>query len=287
MTQERPEMPEIIVPKRVLADGRAIPVLGFGVWRIDEAATEQAVADAFDAGYRLIDTAALYENEAAVGRAVATAVDGGIARSDIFVTSKVLNSDQGYDATLHAFDESMTKLGFDTLDLYLIHWPAPARDQYVDTWKALIRLQSEGRVTSIGVSNFLAAHIERIVGETGVAPVLNQVELHPYLQQKELRAYHAEHDIATQAWRPIGGGRGLLDDPVVRDVAGRAGCSPAQAVLAWHRAMNVLAIPKSVHRERIQENLRSLTVELPAEDLAMINSLDRRHRYGQDPATHD
>ncbi len=285
--EPEPRAEPMAVPEAALADGSRIPVLGFGVWRIDEAATESAVATAFSTGYRLIDTAALYENERAVGRAVAAAADHGLARNDIFVTSKVWNSAQGYDSTLRAFDASMGKLGLDVLDLYLIHWPAPAQNKFVDTWKALIQLRSDGRVRSIGVSNFLPLHLDRLAAETGVVPVLNQVELHPYLQQKELRAYHAAHGIVTQAWRPIGGGRGLLDDPVIIDVAARAGASPAQTVLAWHRAMNVLTIPKSVHAERIKENFVSLSVELAAEDLARINALDRHERYGQDPAQLD
>lgn len=262
------------VPSVALSDGAAIPQLGFGVWRVDDVGAENAVGTALDAGYRMIDTASLYKNEAGVGRALRSAADRGIARDDVFITTKLGNPDQGYDTTLRAFDESMDRLGLQVLDLYLIHWPLPERGTFVDTFKAFIRLRDDGRVRSIGVSNFTAEHLDRLIGETGVTPVLNQVELHPRLQQRELRAYHAAHRIITQAWAPIGGGTGLLDDPALAGVAARNGITPAQAVLAWHLARGIVAIPKSVTPSRIKENLAAVTVTLPAAELAVIDALD-------------
>ncbi|MET9632956.1 aldo/keto reductase, partial [Lentzea sp. NPDC006480] len=187
-----------------------MPQLGFGVWQVPDAEATPAVAEALKAGYRSIDTAAIYGNERGVGEAIA-----GFDRDELFITTKLWNADQGHDSTLRAFDESLRKLGLDTLDLYLIHWPTPARDLYVDTWKAFVRLQKEGRVRAIGVSNFQPAHLRRIIDETGVVPAVNQVELHPYLQQAELRAFHAEHGIQTEAWSPLGQGGELLSDPVI------------------------------------------------------------------------
>jgi 2,5-diketo-D-gluconate reductase A len=271
-------------PTVTLADGSVMPQLGYGVWRVADHQAEDAIGAALGAGYRAIDTAALYKNEAGVGRAIAAARDRGI--DDVFLTSKVWNGDQGYDSTLRAFDVTMDKLAVDVLDLYLIHWPMPDLDRYLDTWRALIKLQADGRVRSIGVSNFRPVDLIRLVDETGVAPVINQVELHPYFQQRELRQFLADNDIAVEAWAPLGAGEGLLDDPVLVDVARRNGISPAQAVLAWHLAQGIVAIPKSITPSRIVENLAATGITLPAEDLALIDGLDRVDgRTGLDPAT--
>ncbi len=279
-TSSSPGLPT--VTDHPLLDGTTIPQLGFGVWQVsdDEAAT--AVAEALRVGYRHIDTAAIYFNEEGVGRAIA---ESGLDASDIYLTTKVWNSDQGYDKTLDAFDQSLRRLGLDTIDLYLIHWPAPPLDTYVDTWKALIALREQGRTRSIGVSNFNQPHLERIIAETGVTPVLNQIELHPYLQQPELRAFNASHQIATEAWSPLGSGHGLLDDPVLVAIAERRGVTTAQVVLAWHLALGNVVIPKSVTPSRIAENLASVDVTLTEDDLAEIATLDRGHRYGSDPET--
>ncbi|TDE94025.1 aldo/keto reductase [Occultella glacieicola] len=268
------------VPAHSLSDGSTIPQLGFGVWQVPDDEATTAVAEALRVGYRLIDTAAAYGNEAGVGRAIA---ESGLARDEVYVTTKLNNPDQGYDSTLRAYDESLAKLGLETVDLYLIHWAAPAWDQYSATWKAFVTLLNEGRVRSIGVSNFQVPHLERIIGETGVTPVLNQVESHPYLQQNELKAFHAEHHIATEAWSPLGSGRGLLEDPVFAEIAAAHQATPAQVVLAWHLAVGNVVIPKSVTPSRIAENLAAADVRLTDDDLARIAGLDRGHRYGGDP----
>ncbi|MTD12669.1 aldo/keto reductase [Nakamurella sp. YIM 132087] len=276
----------VTVPTKDLSDGTTIPALGFGVWRVEDDVAETAVGQALDAGYRLIDTASMYQNETGVGRAIASAADRGITYDDIYLTTKVNNADQGYDETLRAFDVSAQKLGIDVLDLYLIHWPLPARGQYLDTWKALVQLKADGKVKSIGVCNFLPEHLEVIIGETGVAPSINQIELHPYLQQKEAREFHAKHGIVTEDWSPLGAGdNNLLADPTLIEIAARNGVSPAQAVLAWHLAIGSVVIPKSVTPSRIVENLVAATVTLPAEDLGLINGLDKGARTGPDPAT--
>ncbi|WP_154795429.1 aldo/keto reductase [Occultella kanbiaonis] len=268
------------VPAHSLSDGSTIPQLGFGVWQVPDDEAHTAVAEALRVGYRLIDTAAAYGNEAGVGRAIA---ESGLARDEVYVTTKLNNPDQGYDSTLRAYDDSLAKLGLETVDLYLIHWAAPAWDLYSDTWKAFVTLLNEGRVRSIGVSNFQIPHLERIIGETGVTPVLNQVESHPYLQQNELKAFHAEHNIATEAWSPLGSGRGLLEDPVFTEIAAAHQVTPAQVVLAWHLAVGNVVIPKSVTPSRIAENLAAVDVRLTDGDVARIAGLDRNHRYGGNP----
>ena len=270
------------VPQRRLADATTIPQLGFGVWQVPNDEARTATAEALRLGYRLIDTAAIYGNEAGVGQAI---LESGIHRSEIYLTTKLWNSSQGYDKTLRAFDKSLGRLGLDSIDLYLIHWAAPPLDKYVDTWKAFVALQEQGRVTSIGVSNFHQPHLERIIDATGVTPVINQVELHPYLQLDELRAFHREHDIATEAWSPLGSGHGLLDDPVLAEIATRNGSTPAQVALAWHLAIGNVVIPKSVTPARIAENLASVGVSLSDADIAAVGGLDRGIRYGSDPDT--
>ncbi|WP_090049467.1 aldo/keto reductase [Lentzea fradiae] len=257
-----------------------MPQLGFGVWQVPDAEATPAVAEALRAGYRSIDTAAAYGNESGVGKAIA---QSDVDRDDIFVTTKLWNADHGRDKTLRSFDESMKRLGLDVLDLYLIHWPTPARDLYVDTWKAFVQLREEGRVRAIGVSNFQPAHLRRLVEETGVAPAVNQVELHPYLQQADLRAFHAEHGIHTEAWSPLGQGGELLNDPVVTEIAARHGKSAAQVVLRWHLQIGNVVIPKSVTPERIRQNIEVFDFELDDAELAALSTLDRGGRIGPNP----
>lgn len=268
------------VPTVKLLDGTSIPQLGFGVWQVGEDEAQKAVTEALDAGYRSIDTAAAYKNEAGVGRALA---ESAVDRDDVYVTTKLWNSDQGYDSTLKAFDASMEKLGIETLDLYLIHWAAPGREAYLNTWKAFIELQKSGRVRSIGVSNFHQPHLERIIGETGVVPVLNQIENHPYLVQKELREVNAAHGIATEAWSPLGSGHGLLEDPSLVKIAQSHDVTPAQVVLRWHLDNGSIVIPKSVTPSRIRENLDVFGFALTDEDRAAITGLDKHERTGPDP----
>jgi 2,5-diketo-D-gluconate reductase A len=267
-------------------DGRAIPQLGFGVWKVgnDEAAT--AVTEAFSAGYRHIDTARGYNNEEGVGRALKSS---GLDRDDVFVTSKVPNQDQGRDATLRSFDATMADLGLEELDLYLIHWPAPAKGLAMETWKALIELHEQGRIRSIGTSNFRIEDLERIQAETGVLPVLNQIELHPYFNQPELRAFHAEHGIVTESWSPLGQGGGELEDPVITGIAEAHGATPAQVLIAWNLALGNVVIPKSVTPERIVSNFASLEVELTEEEITQITGLhkDGDARRGPNPDVFD
>ncbi|MFD9700656.1 aldo/keto reductase [Lentzea sp. NPDC059081] len=263
-----------------LSTGATMPQLGFGVWQVPDAEATPAVAEALKAGYRSIDTAAAYGNESGVGQAIA---QSDVDRDDVFVTTKLWNADHGHDKTLRAFDSSLRKLGLDVLDLYLIHWPTPARDLYVDTWKAFVELQKEGRVRAIGVSNFQPAHLSRLIDETGVAPAVNQIELHPYLQQTELRAFHAEHGIQTEAWSPLGQGGELLSDPVVAEIAARHGRSAAQVVLRWHLQIGNVVIPKSVTPSRIRENIAVFDFELSDEEVAALSTLDRGGRIGPNP----
>jgi 2,5-diketo-D-gluconate reductase A len=265
-------------------NGVTIPQLGFGVFRVPPDEVVRPVLDALEAGYRLIDTATLYGNEEGVGQAVR---DSGIPRDEIFVTTKVWNSDQGYDSTLRAFDNSLKLLGLDVLDLYLIHWPAPRRGLYVETWRALEQLYADGRVRAIGVSNFTVSHLRRLLDETDVVPAVNQVELHPGYPQDELRAFHNEHGIHTEAWGPIGRGQGLLDSSVVTDIATATGRTPAQVVLRWHVQRGTIVIPKSVHAERIRENAQIFDFELDDGQMAMLSAMDKPGRLGPDPETMD
>ncbi|GAB2511598.1 aldo/keto reductase [Nocardiopsis aegyptia] len=267
-----------------LNDGHTMPQLGFGVWQVPDDQARGAVETALEAGYRSIDTARIYDNETGVGRAVAAS---GIDRDDLFVTTKLWNGDQGYDATLKAFDASLERLGLDHVDLYLIHWPLPARDLYVDTWRAMERIRSEGRARSIGVSNFTRSTLDRLVAETEVVPVLNQIELHPYLNQADMRRADAEHGVLTEAWSPLGQGKGLLEDPVLTSLGAKHGKSAAQVVLRWHLQLGNVVIPKSVTPSRIRENIDVFDFELDAEDVDAISALDRGGRIGPDPDTFD
>ena len=268
------------VPNVVLNNGVEIPQVGFGVWRVPSAETQAAVATALDVGYRHVDTAKLYDNEEGVGAAVR---ESGLERDEVFVTSKVWNTDQGYDSTLRAFDESMKRLGFDVLDLYLIHWPLPGQDTAADTWRALERLYLDGRVRAIGVSNFQPAHLRRLLDRSEVVPVVNQVELHPYLQQAEVRAANDELGVATEAWSPLAKGGDLLTDLVLTGLADKHGRTPAQVVLRWHVQLGNIVIPKSVTPERIAENLDLFGFELDDDDMATIAGLDRDARVGPHP----
>ncbi len=265
-----------------LNDGRTIPQLGLGVFQMSEQQAEGAVLAAYEAGYRLVDTAAGYQNEAAVGRAIAR-LDRP-EHDDVYVTTKLANGDHGYDEALAAFDVSMGKLGLDTLDLYLVHWPCPRTNRYVETWRALVRLREEGRVRSIGVSNFEPHHLRRIVDETGVVPAVNQVELSPFFQQRELRAVHAELGIATEAWSPLGkGGVELLGHPTVTGIAAAHHATPAQVVLGWHLASGIVTIPKSVTPSRIVENIGAADLTFDDAELAAMTALDRGARLGPRP----
>ncbi|MFC5785766.1 MULTISPECIES: aldo/keto reductase [Streptomyces] len=272
------------VPPIVLNNGVEMPQLGFGVWQVPDAEAEKAVATALEAGYRSIDTAAIYGNEEGTGKAVAAS---GIAREKLFVTTKLWNADQGYDATLRAFDASLDKLGLDYLDLFLIHWPLPSKDSYVDTYKALEKIYADGRAKAIGVSNFLPEHLERLLGETSIIPAVNQIELHPHLQQRAAREFHAEQGIATEAWSPLGQGKGLLEVPAIVAIAQKHGRTPAQIVLRWHVQLGNVVIPKSVTPSRIVENIDVFDFELDIEDIAAISALNEDRRLGPDPATFD
>jgi 2,5-diketo-D-gluconate reductase A len=263
-----------VVPEIPLNDGTTIPQVGFGVYKVPEDDTERVVSDALSVGYRSIDTAALYGNEAGVGKAIRAS---GIPRDEIYVTTKVWNDMQGRELARTSFERSMEELGLERLDLLLIHWPAPGNDRYVETWETFAELRRTGRVTSIGVSNFEPEHLRRLMDETGVVPVLNQVELHPYLAQAELRIFHELHGIATEAWGPLARGR-VADDPVLRRIGAAHGRSPAQVALRWEIQLGVVTIPKSERRERMAENLDVLDFDLTADEMAEI---DARHRDGR------
>jgi 2,5-diketo-D-gluconate reductase A len=269
------------VPNVALSDGVSIPQLGFGVFQVPPDETQRAVEDAFAAGYRHIDTAAAYRNERGVAAAIATA---GLPREEIFVTTKLWNSEQGFDSTLAAFEGSLEALDLDHIDLYLIHWPVPARDLFMDSWRAFERIRAEGGTRSIGVSNFRIADLERLAREAEQQPTVNQIELHPLLQQGELRAFHAEHGIATEAWSPLAQGEVLKDDTLVT-IAAHHDRTVAQVILRWHLQLGNVVIPKSVTPARVRENFDVFDFELTEDDLAAIARLEAGHRIGPDPAT--
>ena len=267
------------IPAITLNNGVQIPQLGFGVFQVPDDETAAAVRGAIEAGYRSIDTAAVYFNEAGVAQGIA---ESGVPREELFITTKVWNSAQGYDSTLQAFDESAERLGLDQVDLYLIHWPTPQFDTYLDTWRALETLVRDGRLRAAGVSNFQPAHLQRIFDNSDLVPTVNQIELHPGLQQHELRALHEQHGIATEAWSPLGRGA-LLDDPVITALAGRLERTPAQVILRWHIQLGNVVIPKSVTPSRIRENIDIFDFELTEDDMTAIGGLDRGQRIGPNP----
>jgi 2,5-diketo-D-gluconate reductase A len=269
------------VPRLPLGGGGEIPQLGFGVFQVPPEDTAEVVTQALDTGYRHIDTAAAYQNEAGVGQALRAS---GLDRNDVFVTTKCFNDDQGYEEAKHALRASLDQLEMEHVDLYLIHWPVPAHDRYVETWKAFIDLQEEGLTRSIGVSNFQPAHLRRLIDETGVTPAVNQVELHPRLQQPGLRREHEELGILTEAWSPLAQGE-VLDDPVITGIGEPHQRTPGQVVIRWHLQLGNVVIPKSVTPERIDENFDVFGFELSADEMAQIEELDAGERTGPDPDT--
>ena len=271
--------PTTQIPSLTLNNGVEIPQLGFGVFQVPPAETVAAVTVALEAGYRHIDTAVIYDNEAPVGEALAAS---GLPRDELFVTTKVWNSDQGRDETLRSFEHSLARLKLDYLDLYLIHWPAPGRDRYVETWKALEQLHGDGRIRAIGVSNFQPAHLDRLASEAGVVPAVNQIELHPYLQQADVRTADTARGIVTEAWSPLAQGT-ILDDPVLAGIAEKHDTDVAQVALAWNLQLGNVVLTKSVTPERIRQNLDALAVPLDDADQAAIAGLDRGGRVGPDP----
>ena len=270
---------ESSVPLVTLNDGNTIPQLGFGVFKVDPDKTSRIVRDAFEVGYRHIDTAKIYGNEEGVGHAIKTS---GIDRDELFITTKLWNADQGYESGLEAFEKSLGRLQLDYVDLYLIHWPAPANDNYVDAWKALEKIRESGRAKSIGVSNFTVDHLTRLLGETDVAPAVNQIELHPEFQQREITAFGREHGIATEAWSPLAQGA-LLKEPNVQEIAEAHGKSLAQVILRWHIQQGNIIFPKSNNRERIEENFQIFDFELSDDEQASITALEKDGRVGGHP----
>jgi 2,5-diketo-D-gluconate reductase A len=271
------------VPLLKLNDGRSIPQLGLGVWQVDPAITARVVRDAIEVGYRSIDTAEGYNNEEGVGEGIKSA---GVPRKQLFITSKLRNGGHARDLALKSFDATMKALGIDELDLFLIHWPVPSQDKYLEAWKVLVELQHQGRIRSIGVSNFNQDHLERIIGETGVTPVVNQIELHPRFQQRDKRDYHKQHDIHIESWSPLGSGK-MLDDATIGEIAKKHGKSVAQIIIRWHLQEGLIVIPKSIHRNRMEENFNVFDFELDGGDLEKIDGLDKgaSGRIGADPAT--
>ena len=270
------------VPALHFHDGRSVPQLGYGVWQVEDEVAADVVRQAIDAGYRHIDTAAGYQNEGGVGRAVKAA---DVPREDLFITTKLANGDQGFDSAKAALDASLEKLDTDYVDLYLIHWASPQRGKYLESWKALIELQQEGKAKSIGVSNFPIPQLEEIIAESGVVPVMHQIELHPEFQQSELRRYHAEKGILTEAWSPLGQGGDILKDPVITAIAEAHGVDAGQVIIAWHLAIGNVVIPKTVTPERIVSNLAAAQLVLTEEEVERIDGLDRADgRIGADPA---
>ncbi len=269
------------VPTLKLNDGHEIPQLGFGVFKVDPDETERIVADALEAGYRHIDTAAIYGNEVGVGRAIAAS---GIPRDELFITTKLWNTDQGTQSAFDAIDLSLAKLGLESVNLYLIHWPAPQRDLYAESWQALQTIRADGKTDSIGVSNFMLPHLDRIVAESGVVPAVNQIELHPTFQQRDLRAWGAEHGMAIEAWGPLGQGKyDLFGLPAIQDAAGAHGVTPAQVVIRWHLQSGFIVFPKSNSAERMRENFDVLGFELSPGEMAAIDALDAGNRVGGHP----
>jgi 2,5-diketo-D-gluconate reductase A len=269
------------IPSLPLNDGTSLPQIGLGTWKTPDADAPRIVADAISAGYRLVDTASEYKNDVGVGAGLRSAT---VSPAELILATKVWNSDQGFDRTLRAAESSLERLGRSRIDLYLIHWPAPAKDLYVETWKALIELQRRGQVRSIGVCNFQRAHLERIIGETGVTPVVNQIELSPELAQKELRDFHAQHQIVTESWSPLARGN-LVQKPEIIAMAQNYSKTPAQIILRWHVQSGLVVIPKSVRPERLRENLAIFDFVLSLSDMAALDGLDAGKRLGPNPDT--
>lgn len=275
-------MTERTIPTVTLNNGVTMPQLGLGVWQTkDGQEVETAVAAAIESGYRLIDTAAVYGNEAGVGRAIARS---GVAREELFITTKLWNADQGYDKTLAAFNKSLSRLGLEYIDLYLIHWPMDSSERFIDTWRAFEKLYADKKVRAIGVSNFNPHHLDDLLSGTTVVPVINQIELHPRLPQIELREYGKQHGIQIEAWSPIGGSGGnLLQEPALVAIGEKYGKSAAQVVIRWHIQNGVVVIPKSVHADRIAQNIDVFDFELNNDDMAVIDGMDTGERTGPDP----
>lgn len=271
-------MPDI--PHLRLRDGHTIPQLGFGLWQVPSDTAAEVVASALRTGYRLIDGAYLYRNEAGLGEGLRRS---GVPRDEVFVTTKVWNYDHGRDKARASVERSLKTIGVEQLDLVLIHWPVPSQDLYVETWKAFIAMRDEGLMRSIGVSNFNADHLERLIAETGEAPVLNQIELNPMLQQPEMRAANARHGILTQSWTPLGNARSFAAEPIAA-AAARTGKSPAQVILRWHIQLGLSVIPRSVNPARQAENLDVFDFALTEEEMAAIATLDVGLRTGPDPS---
>lgn len=264
-----------------LNNGIRIPQLGYGVWKVPNEEAATAVGQALEAGYRLIDTAKIYGNEVGVGEALAAS---DVPREELFITTKVWNSDHGYENTLKAFDESLEKLGLDYVDLYLVHWPTPQYDTYVDTYKALEKIYHDGRAKAIGVCNFEIEHLQRILNECEVKPAVNQVECHPYLQQKELKDFCQEHDILLEAYSPLMNGLKVIEDPIIQEIAKQYGKTPAQVILRWHLQTDVIVIPKTVTPSRLKENIDVFDFELSEADMDKIAALDRNERINSVPS---
>jgi len=267
------------VPNIVLNDGNVIPQLGFGVFKVDPDKTSRIVTDAFEVGYRHIDTAAIYHNEEGVGHAIK---NSGLAREDLFITTKLWNSEQGTASALDAFDKSLARLQLDYVDLYLIHWPAAVNDRYIESWNTLEKIKESGRARSIGVSNFLVPHLTRLLTETHIVPAVNQIELHPDLQQPEVTAFGRAHGVATEAWSPLSQGR-LVKNQSVSDIASRHGKSLAQVILRWHIQVGNIVIPKTNNRDRMAENFAIFDFELSDEEITAINGLESDARIGSHP----
>jgi len=263
-----------------LNNGVKMPQLGFGVWQVPDDQATEVVSKALEVGYRAIDTAMIYRNEVGVGQAIK---QSSIAREDLFITTKVWNSDQGFDNTLRAFDESLERLGLDYVDLYLIHWPTPKYDQYVETYQAMERIYREGRAKAIGVCNFHIEHLERLLKETDVVPAVNQVECHPYLTQVELKKFCAEHQIYVEAWSPLEQGGDVLKDEAIVKIAEAHGKTPAQVIIRWHLQEGTIVIPKSVTPTRIEENFRVFDFTLSDAEMEAIHKLNKNRRRGSDP----
>lgn len=274
------------IPNATLNNGVVMPQFGLGTYLTNDG---QDIMDSIhfgvENGYRLIDTAALYGNEVGVGEAVRTC---GVAREELFIQTKVWNSEQGRDKTLRAFDTSLKKLDMDYVDMYLIHWPVPSKGKYVETWKMLEEIYESGRAKAIGVCNFNVEHLEALREESKIVPAVNQIELHPYLSQREVRDYCKKNGIHVESWAPIGGqGGNVLDDPAINEIAGRLGKTSAQVTLRWHIQNGLVPLPKSIHAERIIENVSIFDFELSKGDMAVIDSLNTNSRVGPDPATFD